>query len=283
MRRHKLLVTKNYNETTSEIFHETFSRFLERDSTDSAGLELEEMSPLDYEQYCAALLRTSGWEARTTVATGDQGVDIVAMCGLTKIVGQCKLYSSPVGNAAVQQVIGGREFEQAHHAFVVTNAGFTLAARALAASANVVLMHHSELADLHTKLNVPVAQTPRQTQAPLSESAFQISETSKSVFEIVKDAESLMAKACAEGITPRNLLGANWGNDYPNGEKDPMYGQAVEVVLKNRKASNSLVQRHLKIGYNRAARLVEDMEYAGLVSAMSGSGQREILVPVRAE
>ena len=67
------------------------------------------------------------------------------------------------------------------------------------------------------------------------------------------------------------------------GEKDPMYDQAVEVVLKNRKASISLVQRHLKIGYNRAARLVEDMENAGLVSAMSTSGQREILVPARAE
>jgi S-DNA-T family DNA segregation ATPase FtsK/SpoIIIE len=67
------------------------------------------------------------------------------------------------------------------------------------------------------------------------------------------------------------------------GEKDPLYDQAVEVVLKNRKASISLVQRHLKIGYNRAARLVEDMEKAGLVSAMSTNGQREILVPTRAE
>jgi S-DNA-T family DNA segregation ATPase FtsK/SpoIIIE len=64
-------------------------------------------------------------------------------------------------------------------------------------------------------------------------------------------------------------------------EKDPMYDQAVEVVLKNRKASISLVQRHLKIGYNRAARLVEDMEKAGMVSAMSSNGQREILVPKR--
>ena len=73
------------------------------------------------------------------------------------------------------------------------------------------------------------------------------------------------------------------GADGPGGEKDPMYDQAVEVVLKNRKASISLVQRHLKIGYNRAARLVEDMEKAGLVTAMSGSGQREILVPPRAD
>ena len=67
------------------------------------------------------------------------------------------------------------------------------------------------------------------------------------------------------------------------GEKDPMYDQAVEVVLKNRKASISLVQRHLKIGYNRAARLVEDMEKAGLVGAMNERGQRDILVPTRAE
>lgn len=73
-------------------------------------------------------------------------------------------------------------------------------------------------------------------------------------------------------------LGADAG-----GEKDPMYDQAVEVVLKHRKASISLVQRHLKIGYNRAARLLEDMEKAGLVSTMSGAGQREILVPARAE
>ncbi|MDA7417934.1 DNA translocase FtsK 4TM domain-containing protein [Xenophilus arseniciresistens] len=67
------------------------------------------------------------------------------------------------------------------------------------------------------------------------------------------------------------------------GEKDPMYDMAVEVVLKNRKASISLVQRHLKIGYNRAARLVEDMENAGLVSAMTADGKRDILVPARSE
>ncbi len=73
------------------------------------------------------------------------------------------------------------------------------------------------------------------------------------------------------------------GEGGPGGEKDPMYDQAVEIVLKNRKASISLVQRHLKIGYNRAARLVEDMEKAGLVSAMSTNGQREILVPARTE
>ena len=67
------------------------------------------------------------------------------------------------------------------------------------------------------------------------------------------------------------------------GEQDPMYDQAVEVVLKKRKASISLVQRELRIGYNRAARLLEDMERAGLVSSLSSSGQRDILVPNRDE
>ena len=66
-------------------------------------------------------------------------------------------------------------------------------------------------------------------------------------------------------------------------EDDPMYDQAVEVVLKTRRPSISLVQRHLRIGYNRAARLIEQMERAGLVSAMNGAGSREVLVPERSE
>ena len=68
-----------------------------------------------------------------------------------------------------------------------------------------------------------------------------------------------------------------------SGEKDPMYDQAVEVVLKDRKASISYVQRKLRIGYNRSARLLEDMEKAGLVSSLTTSGQREVLVPQRSE
>ncbi|MCZ2405749.1 MAG: DNA translocase FtsK 4TM domain-containing protein [Burkholderiales bacterium] len=73
------------------------------------------------------------------------------------------------------------------------------------------------------------------------------------------------------------------GGGGEGGEKDPMYDQAVEVVLKDRKASISYVQRKLRIGYNRSARLLEDMEKAGLVSALTASGQREVLVPMRGE
>src|SRR5687767_8602907 len=72
-------------------------------------------------------------------------------------------------------------------------------------------------------------------------------------------------------------------SDVPSGEKDPLYDQAVEIVLRTRRPSISLVQRHLRIGYNRAARLIEDMERAGMVSPMQSNGNREVLVPAKAE
>ncbi|MGH8757099.1 MAG: DNA translocase FtsK, partial [Burkholderiales bacterium] len=65
----------------------------------------------------------------------------------------------------------------------------------------------------------------------------------------------------------------------PDSESDPLYDEAVAIILKSRRASISLVQRHLRIGYNRAARLIEQMERAGLVSSMQSNGNREILVP----
>ena len=65
----------------------------------------------------------------------------------------------------------------------------------------------------------------------------------------------------------------------PGGEADPLYDQAVDIVLRTRRASISLVQRHLRIGYNRAARLIEQMEQSGLVSPMQSNGNREVLGP----
>ena len=77
--------------------------------------------------------------------------------------------------------------------------------------------------------------------------------------------------------------GADAEREAGGGEDDELYDQAVEIVLKTRRPSISLVQRHLRIGYNRAARLIEQMERAGMVSAMNGAGSREVLVPERPE
>ena len=76
---------------------------------------------------------------------------------------------------------------------------------------------------------------------------------------------------------------AGEGGTMGGGEADAMYDQAVAIVLQHKRASISLVQRHLRIGYNRAARLLEQMEKSGLVSGMSTNGNRDIMVPARNE
>jgi S-DNA-T family DNA segregation ATPase FtsK/SpoIIIE len=91
--------------------------------------------------------------------------------------------------------------------------------------------------------------------------------------------DGVLEGGTADGEEDLSLDGVLGGS----GEKDPNYDKAVEIVLKNQKASISLVQRHLGIGYNKAANLLEAMEKSGLVSAMNGRGQREILVPSRNE
>jgi S-DNA-T family DNA segregation ATPase FtsK/SpoIIIE len=108
--------------------------------------------------------------------------------------------------------------------------------------------------------------------------------------EVHRVAEFLKAQGqpnYIEGIlTSLDEQGAEGGELEGGGadaESDPLYDQAVEIVMKTRRPSISLVQRHLRIGYNRAARLIEAMEKAGLVSAMQGNGNREVLAPARQE
>ena len=86
-----------------------------------------------------------------------------------------------------------------------------------------------------------------------------------------------------EGGTLEGESGEPGAPGESNGEADPMYDQAVSIVLQHKRASISLVQRHLRIGYNRAARLLEQMEKSGLVSSMATNGNRDLLVPRRDE
>ena len=79
------------------------------------------------------------------------------------------------------------------------------------------------------------------------------------------------------GLDDDGEANGNGGEANGDAEADPLYDQAVDIVLKNRRASISLVQRHLRIGYNRSARLIEAMEKAGLVSSMDGRGGREVI------
>jgi S-DNA-T family DNA segregation ATPase FtsK/SpoIIIE len=86
--------------------------------------------------------------------------------------------------------------------------------------------------------------------------------------------EGILEGSSAEGE-------AGEGEGGGDGEADPLYDEAVAIVIKSRRASISGVQRQLRIGYNRAARLIEQMERAGLVSPMQSNGNRDVLVPER--
>lgn len=108
----------------------------------------EDEAPEDgigYERYCAGLLTEAGWRARPTRASHDQGADIIAEHGNTRLVVQCKRYGKPVGNGAVQEVAAAARHWSGDLAAVVSNAGFTPAARKLAASTGVILLHHDDL------------------------------------------------------------------------------------------------------------------------------------------
>ena len=104
------------------------------------------------------------------------------------------------------------------------------------------------------------------------------------VHKVVEHLKSLAKpEYLADVLEPAQPEDGPAAEGMPSGEKDPLYDQAVDIVLRTRRPSISLVQRHLRIGYNRAARLIEDMERAGMVSAMQSNGNREVLVPAKAE
>jgi restriction system protein len=105
----------------------------------------EDMSPIEFEHYCAQVLREMKWDARVTQASGDQGVDIIADKRGRRIVLQCKKYSKPVGNRAVQEIVAAIAHVDAERGIVVATRDYTPAAQRLAASNEVLLLHHTEL------------------------------------------------------------------------------------------------------------------------------------------
>jgi restriction system protein len=117
----------------------------------AVALPDEEEAPesgLDYERFCAERLAEAGWRAHRTPASGDQGADIVAVRDGLRLVVQCKRLSKPVGNAAVQEAAAAQRYWAGDRAAVVSNAGFTPAARRLATATGVLLLHHDALAAL---------------------------------------------------------------------------------------------------------------------------------------
>lgn len=111
----------------------------------SAMAAIDEMSGVEFEEFVAAQLRTTGWSVTHTASTGDYGVDLVARKGDTRMAVQCKRLARAVGVAAVQQVVSGARHHRCDQAVVVTNRGFTKAARQLAATHRCRLVGREQL------------------------------------------------------------------------------------------------------------------------------------------
>lgn len=108
----------------------------------------EVISAYDFEEKCAEELSRIGWATRVTSGSGDQGIDVLAEKDSIRIVIQCKLYSKPVGNKAVQEAIAGKAYERADFAAVVAPNGFTRSAKELAERDGVFLFSPKDLKSL---------------------------------------------------------------------------------------------------------------------------------------
>ncbi|MCJ2088697.1 restriction endonuclease [Methylobacterium sp. E-005] len=143
-------VLPQINPRDADLFATERDRMLAIVEAEASAVDLpeEEDAPedgLDYERYCAERLARAGWRAHRTPASGDQGADIVADRDGLRLVVQCKRLTKPVGNAAVQEAAAAQRYWAGDRAAVVSNAGFTPAARRLAAATGVLLLHHDGL------------------------------------------------------------------------------------------------------------------------------------------
>lgn len=110
-----------------------------------AHVEASSLTPTEYERHCGDLLRERGWQIRMTPPTRDGGADFIAEKGPHRLVVQCKRYSQPVGNKAVQEVNSAVRLYNGNLACVVAPSGFTAQAQREAHGLSIHLLHHSSL------------------------------------------------------------------------------------------------------------------------------------------
>jgi restriction system protein len=129
----------------------------------------DDMTGNEFETYCAEELRRAGWNARVTMRSRDQGVDVVAEKLGVRVVLQCKLYSRAVGNKAVQEAAAGRAHEQADYGIVVSNNRYTHDAEQLASTNGIFLIHYRDLRTLDDIIGRKPPSAPRLSRTENSE------------------------------------------------------------------------------------------------------------------
>lgn len=116
--------------------------------------DLEAVSPIEFEILCAQKMENAGWDAELTKASGDQGADVICRKDGISIVLQCKLYSAPIGNKAVQEAFAARSYYGLDHAAVVSNQPYTKSATELANMTGVLLLDFHDLGGIDARLGL---------------------------------------------------------------------------------------------------------------------------------
>ena len=152
IKREEKLAELNYK-TIKREERERREKELERKEMErfEAGFR-ENMSGDEYENYCKYILKLRGWIVELTPKSGDQGVDLIATKEYLKVCIQCKRYSKPVGNKAVQEIFTGKQFYSGSHGVLVSNAGFTKSAKSLASKTGIILLSDENLMNLESFL-----------------------------------------------------------------------------------------------------------------------------------
>ena len=141
--------SQEHVEEAIEYINQLTQNYLYEVDNNSGHVEFSTITdPYVYELSCAKELEFSGRTAKALPIGADQGIDVRASKNGINVVLQCKLYSSAVGNKAVQEILAGQQFEKADIAAVVAPKGYTKSARELASSTGVLLLSHSDLKNL---------------------------------------------------------------------------------------------------------------------------------------
>ena len=128
---------------------ESFARECNSILEEKDNLDFDNMSGYDFENFCAKLLKTNGFEsAEVTPGSKDQGIDIIAFKDGVKYGIQCKCYASDIGNKSVQEAYSGARFYDCHVPVVLTNRYFTISAKELAKKNGVLLWDRDKLKKL---------------------------------------------------------------------------------------------------------------------------------------
>jgi len=183
----------------------------------------------------------------------------------------CKLVSSSESKAAVSYTRHSLDAEEIRHHIAqgkrAEHLGLTFRDRMSFILGSELELKRIQMLDVLTE-----SQQPADDEIENFDAQF--------LLEAAEIEQAFLALAAAHGgieVPKRDDLVERAEGSANDGDPDPLYDQAVEVVKKTGRPSISLIQRHLQIGYNRAARLIEQMEQAGVVSPMNSTGQREVL------